>query len=114
MFRRMSTALIAFSAACWASKQRSSKKTPERRMSSLARTRLLLARFNHSCGSLPAFRAGVINHLALPQSGVNHQGETVPVTLNIFWCDNHHIHCLADPRQMHVDFFCETAPVDVP
>ena len=82
--RATKTALIDFSAACCASKQRSSKRKPATKV--CARNRLACARLNHSSGSSGGGGScGVINDSAFAQSGPIHKSQRIAVSFNVLW-----------------------------
>src|SRR5438105_5021909 len=85
----MKTALMPFSALCWASKQRSSNSTSG--MTLRARAMLLLARRIHSRGSSGGKRLRFIDYLAFAQGRTNHQAMSVSITLDFFRSHDHDI-----------------------
>src|ERR1700730_15161460 len=85
----MKTALMAFSAACCASKQRSAKSTSG--MMFRANAMLLLARLIHSRGSSGGNRLRFIDNLAVPQGRTDHQTMRVSITLDFYWSDHYGI-----------------------
>src|SRR6516164_9637599 len=97
----MNTALMAFSAACWESKHKSSKQASGIRL--LARAKLLRARRSHSAGSMGEGGLRGIDHFALPQSRINHQVGTIAILFNFLGRKDEDVYCFF-PFHVHVEF----------
>src|SRR5712692_2246920 len=106
------TAFRAFSAACCASKQSSSKNT----CGSFARAcwRLLRARSSHARGWSGRSRCALINDSALPQGRADDQRETIPVLLYFLWCDDDDVLGVFDIAQAPVQVASHRAVAVVP
>src|SRR6266542_5842235 len=105
----MSTAFMAFSAACWASKQRSSRYTSGTGV--FARVRLLRARLSHSLGSSGAKRSDGIDQLALTKGRGDHQRAAVPISFDVFRRNDDHVDGLADAEEVHIDVASQMSAV---
>src|SRR5262249_51988875 len=101
----INSALIAFSAACWASKHRSSKYASGGRV--FASARLLRARFNHSRGSSGGKRSGDIDDFPFPQRWRNHQRMAIAIAVNVLRGDNDDVHRLSHPVHVLINLPCQ-------
>src|SRR5215475_7218759 len=99
--RLISKALMAFSAACWASKHRSSRYTSW--ICAFARARLLRARFSHSRGSSGENRSGDIDHFTFPKRWGNYQSVAVAIPFDVLGRDHNDVNGLTGPMHVHVN-----------
>src|SRR5262249_8350725 len=84
----------------------------ERRISALALSTLLLARFSHARGSSSAIRSGGIDHFPFLQSWANDHGNTVSILCNVLWCHNDDVNCLTDSEKVHINLFGKPSTIN--
>ena len=105
---------VSFAAACWQSKQRSSKNTSAMFAEPLATARLLLALFNHSRRPSGGYRSGDIQFLPFSQYFRNDAAGGATVSFQILGYQNDNVHGTANTNEAHVNLLGGFPPVDIP
>lgn len=103
MLEHTRTALIAFSATCCVSKQRSSQSTSRMLRSAFARAKLLRARRIHASGAVGSVM-DIINYPPFFESRPNDGPDSVAVTLDVLRGHHDGIYRHHDPEEVPVDF----------